>query len=120
MINQFRYPVKDKQIRIFEIITSEDLDGYVVEKKRYLTNFDINAYIEFSTASEMMENGRTTFQNYITVIINKRNITPVMFIEHKGKTYQIQSVNQLEGYNAEISIKAKQVINYDLEVQVNE
>lgn len=120
MNNQFRYPIKDKQIKIFEIITGEDLDGYTVEKKKYLTNFSINVYIEFSTSPEMMENGRTTFQNYITATINKRDITAVMFIEHKGKTYQIQSVNQIEGYDAEITIRAKQVTNYDLEVVEDE
>ena len=43
-----------------------------------------------------------------------------MYIEYKGKTYQIQSVDQIEGYNAELVIKAKQVVNYDLEVEENE
>ena len=43
-----------------------------------------------------------------------------MFIEHKSKTYQIQSVDTLEGYNAELTIRAKQVTNYDLEVEESE
>lgn len=120
MNSQFRYPIKDKQIKVFEIITSEDLDGYTIERKKYLTNFDINAYILHSTSPEIMENGRTTFQNYITVTINKRYINATMFIEHKGKTYQIQSVDSIEGYNAELTIRAKQVTNYDLEVDESE
>lgn len=116
MQEQFRYPIKDKQIRIFSIITKEDLDGYVVQYKKYLTSFDINAHITFTTSPEIMENGKTTFQNYITLFLNKRNVSPTMFIEFKGKTYQVQSVNQVEGYNAEIEIRARQVVNYDLEV----
>lgn len=120
MNSQFRYPIKDKQIKVFEIITGEDLDGYTVEKKKYLTNFFISAYIIHSTSPEIMENGKTTFQNYITATINKRDITASMFIEHKGKTYQIQSVDTLEGYNAELTIRAKQVTNYDLEVEESE
>lgn len=120
MTEQFRYPIKDKKIKVFTIVTKEDLDGYTVQYKKYLTDFEISAYVIFSTSPEIMENGKTTFQNYITATINKRYITAFMYIEYKGKTYQIQSVDQIEGYNAELVIKAKQVVNYNLEVEENE
>ena len=120
MTNQFRYPIKDKKLKVFEIITTEDLDGYTIEKKKYLTNFFINAYVIHSTSPEIMENGRTTFQNYITATINKRDITAAMFIEYNNKTYQIQSVDKFEDYDAELTIRAKQVTNYDLEVYEDE
>ena len=119
-MNGFKYPIKDKDIRIFEIVNDEDLEGYTVQKKRYITKGIIKASIQSNVASDFIENGKLSFQNYLTVYINKRLVDSTMFIEFKGKTYQIQSVDPVDFYNTEITIRAKLVSPVNLEVIENE
>jgi SPP1 family predicted phage head-tail adaptor len=101
-----RYP-KIHDIRIFQ-----EIDQKPDPIKQYIhkTDTTLKAYARQLTASETSSLNALQDAGYVEFVINKRKVLIDMFIEFKGRTYQISAVDPFDFISPEIKIQAYEVI----------
>ena len=104
-MGQPRY-IKKQKIRIFQEIDQkpDPIKQYIHAEDTYL-----KAYARQLTASETASLNAIQDTGYIEFVINKRAVIQDMFIEFKGKTYQISSVDPFDFETPEIKLQAYEV-----------
>lgn len=100
--------IKDKRIRIFYEVGSEN-----GTKKVYIhrKNTKLKAYVRQLSASEMSSLNAVQDVSDLQFIINYRKGVQIdMFIEYRGKTYQINAIDNFEfDVGKDIKVRANEV-----------
>jgi head-tail adaptor len=105
-MSQFKYFIKDKQIKIYR----ETDSGKGVERQ-YIHPKDsfIKAYIRQLSSQERYLNSAEVDGSEIEIVINQRDVHPDMYIVFKDKHYQIGPLDRFEFYNTEVKFRAREV-----------
>lgn len=91
--------IKDKSIRIFrEDQTQEGIIKIYIHPE----NTFLKAYVRQLSTSELLAFNAVLDGSAIEFTINFREISPTMFVEFRGKTYQIGPADRFEFYDREL------------------
>lgn len=97
------------KIVISEIVTEKDKDGFPVDTKRQVlapyANIKTTRGMTIIANNSDFEKAYTNF----TIRFPKTTITREMLIDFRGKTYEIQYLNNINEANVELEIQAKEV-----------
>ena len=112
----FKYPIKDKQIKLFREITSivtgnQDrlTKAYEHPEGMHTPYPGQGAYKTILSLPERLQMNAEQDQSDIEFVINKRPLVAGMLIEFKDKTYQIGAPDSFEFYNTELKFRASEV-----------
>ena len=105
-MSQFKYLIKDKNIKIYSETQS---NSGILRKYIHPAHSYIKAYIRQLSNQERYVNGAEVDGSEIEVVINKRDVEPDMYIEFKNKHYQIGPLDNFLFYNTEVKFRAKEV-----------
>lgn len=105
-----RQQIKDKQIKIFQELHQED--GII---KRYIhpEGTTLHAYVRQLSATEQNAFNAIQDGSALEFTINPRDIRPDMFVEFKGKVYQMGPADRFEFYKRDIKFIAYEVTQRD-------
>jgi len=102
--------IKDKKIGIYEVKPERDLNGNEVKVKRYI--HDINrlcAYVrELSEKEKFAAKAAGAEQSILFKVNYNPRIKAGQFIEFRGETYAIASVDGFEYYKRDLTLRAIQ------------
>ncbi|MFA5433661.1 MAG: phage head closure protein [Candidatus Paceibacterota bacterium] len=107
----FKYPIKDKQIKLFREITSivTGNQDRLTKAYEHPEGTHLWAYVRQLSANERLQMNAEQDQSDIEFVINKRPLVAGMLIEFKDKTYQIGAPDSFEFYNTELKFRASEV-----------
>lgn len=118
----FKYPNKDKFIKVYEIIQKtrpNDENTYIEKRYIHPKKSPLRAYVRQLSASERITKSTETEMNTYEVVINyRKGIKRGQFIEFKDMTLKINGVDGYEQYDAELKLTASSAITpeyYDQE-----
>lgn len=103
---------KNQKIKIFHIVNNGSTKRYI-----HPINGFIKANVRELSASERNEFNAVNAGSDIECIINKRNVDQNMFLEFKGSTYQIKSVDPFDFESPEIKLRAVQITPHELDLE---
>ena len=109
----YKKTIKSSKIKIFTLEKKRDLDGFVSVVKSYIHPIDsnINAYIRDISSTEKISLGQELDVSIKEIVINKRKITKDMYVEFKGQTYNILSIDSFDDLENEIKLRVVLVNN---------
>ncbi len=104
-MGQARYH-KNQRICIFQ-----EIDQKPDPIKQYIhkEGSKLKAYARQLTSGETASLNAIQDSGYVEFVINKRDVLVDMFIEFKGKTYQIEAVDPFDFQTPELKLQAYQV-----------
>lgn len=108
--------IKDKKIKIFREIQTE---WGVTKKYIHPLGSSLKAYVRQLSATEQNTSNGIQDGSAIEFVINNRQIKTDMYVEFKGKTYQMGPPDNFEFYKTEVKFIAYEVNTKDdyLEVE---
>ena len=103
--------IKDKLIGIFEVHSERDLGGNEVKVKRYIHNRNrLHAYVRELSEREKFAAKEVGAETSILFRLNyNKSVRAGQFIEFRGDTYIIVSVDSFEYYKRDLTVRAEKV-----------
>jgi len=100
--------IKDKKIGIFAVVPERDLGGNEVKVKRYIHGVDgLHAYVRELTEREKFAAKAAGAEQSILFKVNYNpRIKAGLYLEFRGDTYAIASVDGFEYYKRDLTIRA--------------
>lgn len=116
---------KDRKIKIFQLISARNENGFEVITKKYIHPIDkcLSAYFKDLRSSEIAFNRQAEDDTEVVFVINRRAIEKDMFIEYISRrtfgttTYQITGIDSFDDTSYDMKVGAKKINppRYDLE-----
>ena len=107
---------KDKKIKIYQIISNRDSQGFITTIKRYIhpVNSYLCAYFKDLRSAEIAANRQVEDDTEAQFLINRRAVSKDMFIEFKRRTfgmttYQITGIDGYEDNSNELKLSVKKI-----------
>lgn len=107
-MSSYKYRIKDKKIKIY---FEQETEAGTIKHYIHPENVSLNAYVRQLSASEQNAANALQDRSDIEFVINKREIKPDMFVEFKGKTYQMSSPDNYMFYETEVKFRAFEISN---------
>ena len=103
--------IKDKLIGIFEVKVERDLGGNEVKVKRYILNRNrLHAYVRELSEREKFEAKQAGAETSILFRLNyNKKLRTGQYIEFRGETYIIVSIDGFEYYQRDLTVRAEKV-----------
>jgi len=103
--------IKDKLIGVYGIKAERDLSGNEVKVKRYIHGVNrLHAYVrEFSEREKFAAKAVGAEQSILFKINYNPKIKAGLYLEFRGETYAIESVDGYEWYERDLTLRAKRV-----------
>jgi SPP1 family predicted phage head-tail adaptor len=103
--------IKDKFIGIFEVKVERDLSGNEVKVKRYIHGRNkLHAYVrELSEKEKFAAKAAGTEQSILFKISYSARARAGVYLEFRGETYAIVSVDGFEYYKRDLTLRAERV-----------
>lgn len=100
--------VKDKFIGIFAVKPERDLSGNEVKVKRYIHSVNrLHAYArDLSEKEKFAAKAAGSEQTILFKINYNSRVKTGLYVEYRGETYTISSVDGYEGYKRDLVIRA--------------
>ena len=100
--------IKDKFIGIFEVKPERNLNGCEVKVKRYIHGVNrLHAYVrELSEKEKFAAKAAGSEQSILFKINHNGRVKSGLYIEFRGETYIIKSVDGFEYYLRDLTIRA--------------
>ena len=100
--------IKDKLIGIFEVRPERDLNGNEVKVKRYIHGVSrLHAYVrELSEKEKFAAKAAGAEQSAVFKINYNKRVKAGLYLEFRGDTFVIQSVDGYEWYERDLSLRA--------------
>lgn len=109
---------KDKKIRIITYTSIQDEYGFPENTYKPLHPGKLWAYYRHMSAREFYAAMSMQAEEEVIFVINWRDdITTSMYIEYDGKYYDINRIDNFEGYKSDITIYAKYNPSLDIVVE---
>jgi len=101
--------IKDKKIGVFEVKAERDLSGDEVKVKRYIHNIHrLCAYVrDLSEKEKFAAKAAGAEQSILFKVNHNARIKAGQFIEFRGETYVIKSVDGFEHYKRDLTLRAQ-------------
>lgn len=109
---------KNRKIKIFQLISSRNENGFEVITKKYIHPVDkcLNAYFKDLRSSEIAFNRQAEDVTEVIFVINRRAIEKDMYIEYIGRrtfgttTYQITSIDSFDDTSYDMKVGARKIV----------
>ena len=100
--------IKDKKIGIFEVKPERDLKGNEVTVKRYIHDIHrLSAYVrELSEREKFAAKAAGAEQSILFKVNYNAKIRAGLYLEFRGETYAIVSVDGFEYYRRDLTLRA--------------
>lgn len=107
--NGYAYPLKDRQVKIFKLTKRKDLldreNEINVKEYQHPENQNLQAYVRQIVARESYEQEvHQTLNEYLVVINYREGINENCYVEFKGKTMRVKSVDNYEDRGLEMKL----------------
>jgi SPP1 family predicted phage head-tail adaptor len=104
--------IKDKRIFIYEIISKRDTQGNEIKEKRYIhPKIGLWAYIrEMSEREKFAAKAAGAQLSTIFKVNYNKKIKAGQYLEFKGETFLIESVDGFEYYARDLTLSAKRIV----------
>jgi SPP1 family predicted phage head-tail adaptor len=111
--------IKDKLIGVYEVKAERDMSGNEVKVKRYIHGVNrLHAYVrELSEREKFAAKAAGAEQSIVFKINYNAKIRAGLFIEFRGDTFAVASVDGYEWYERDLTLRATRVKSevYDYE-----
>lgn len=103
--------IKDKKIAVYAVETGRDLSGNEIKVKRYIHNtYGLWAYArELSEKEKFAAKAAGAEQSILFKINYNARIKAGLYLEFRGDTFVIKSVDGYEWYKRDLTIRAERV-----------
>jgi SPP1 family predicted phage head-tail adaptor len=103
--------IKDKKIAIFEVKAERNLSGHEVKVKRYIHNVNrLFTYVrELSEKEKFAAKAAGAEQSVLFKINYNKRVKAGLYLEFRGDTYVIKSVDGYEYYKRDLTLRAERV-----------
>jgi len=103
--------IKDKFIGIFAVVAERDLSGHEVKVKRYIHGIGgLHAYVrELSEKEKFAAKAAGAEQSILFKINYNARVKAGLFLEFRGETYAIASVDGYQYYCRDLTLRAARV-----------
>lgn len=104
----YKYPNKDKQVKIFREIRSKNKyenASYTIREYQNGEGQTFNAYIRQLSDGEKFGLGGTLSDAGFMAVMNSRKIEIGFYIEYRGEAYRIEGIDVFEMDGTEMTLK---------------
>jgi hypothetical protein len=109
-MTKFKYPIKDKIIKLFSEVETMTHDGVeLIKVYHHPHGHGIKAYARQLSNSERQSAKALQDDSTIEFVIGKRHIAQDMYVEFKDKVYRIGPTDSFEFYDTEVKFRAQEV-----------
>lgn len=103
--------LKDKKITIYQTVVTENEIGDQITKYQPIHPGKLWAYVRQLSAKEYYAAAAVQNKEEMLFTVNWRpDISPKMYIEYKGKWYNIERVDTFEGYKENLHLYASELV----------
>jgi len=102
--------LKDKKIKIYKKVLTEDDIGNQIAAYKPIHPGKLWAYVRQLSAKEYFAAAQVQNKEEMLFTVNWRpDINPHMYIEYKGRWYNIERVDTFEGYKENLHLYASEI-----------
>jgi len=104
--------IKDKKIAIYEIVPKRDTEGNEIKAKKYIhSKVGLWAYVrEMSEREKFAAKAAGAELSTIFKVNYNKKIKAGQYLEFKGDTFLIESVDGFEYYKRDLTLNAKRIV----------
>lgn len=111
--------LKDKKIRILQLFTGTNANGFPVEEWRPIHDGRLWAYYRQLSGKEFYSSAMVNATEEVQFVVNwRRDVNSEMMVEYRGQYYDITRVDDFEGYKNDLGVYCK--LSADQEIEVAE
>lgn len=111
--------LKDKKIRILQLFSGTNDNGFPVEEWRPLHSGRLWAYYRQLSGSEFYASAMVNEAEEVQFVVNwRQDVKTDMLVEYRGEYFDITRIDDFEGYKDDLGLYCK--LSADQEIEVAE